>query len=45
MVNEIEEHARNLLLIIVGYVHHVSIEESKTAQFKQLVTKTYFAVG
>ena len=35
MANEIEEHVSNLLLIIV----------EKTAQFEQLVTRTYFTVG
>ena len=46
MANEIEECAHNILLIIVGYVTDRSIEEAKTAQFnKQLVTRTYFAVG
>ena len=44
MANEIEERARNSLTDYRG-LRHRSIEESKTAQFKQLVARTYFVVG
>ena len=40
MANEIEERAPNYCELC-----HRSIEESKTAQFRQLVTRTYFVVG
>ena len=42
MANELEERARNLLLIIVGYVTDRSRSQKQLAQF---ITRTYFAVG